>query len=116
MADVDRAVAAASGSAAETVAASEAETNERKRSCTNSNGDDAAESERVLRRKLNIDESEDDGPISQDEGLDNEDIPAELLSEGLPRNRRLSGKVPAGNTEYSNTKLVTKTEASALRG
>ena len=38
------------------------------------------------------------------------------MAEGLPRNKRLSGKVPAGNTDYSNTKLVTKAEEKRLKG
>ena len=70
MAEVDRAVAAASGSAAETVAADEGEVSDSnqqigaKRSCTNSKVGEEAVGERVVRRKLNIDNSDGDGPLS----------------------------------------------------
>jgi len=119
MAEVDRAVAAAAGSAAETQAevaeiASESEHQEgAKRSCTNS----GVEGERVVRRKLNLDNSDDEGNLSDASGVspDSENIPTELLQGVIPRNRRLGGKIPSVNTDYSHTRLVTKVELKRLK-
>jgi len=119
MAEVDRAVAAAAGSAAETVAevaeaASVSEHQEgAKRSCTNS----GVEGERVVRRKLNLDKSDDEGSLSDASGVspDTENIPTVSLQGDIHRNRRLGGKTPSVNTDYSNTRLVTKVELKRLK-
>ena len=105
MAEVNRAVAAASGSAAETVASAEGEGREdhqqngaTTRSCTDGKEGEDVEGERVVRRKLNIDNSDDGGPLSDvsEEGPDTEHIPTELLLGGIPEEQEAWRKSTVG--------------------